>query len=233
MILGPLKVTVIVLSYDRPRMLREALASIRGADEVILLDDASHFDANALATEFRGSFKSIKVKIASPLTVQARKTTPRLGKAINTAIRETESHIITYLCDDDLFTPTWIEDVRKFFSTGSAHFVYGRWNVFKDGEKPGDAPCPLDPKWKMTTGNFAHLRKCSFRHDAWWDEKAIAVHDSWFLGRVLKAHPLRTIPSLKVLAGWRREHPFNMINFTDGRNYSPNADQVLGRGSLE
>ena len=233
MITGPLTVATIVLSYDRPRMLREALDSIKGADEVILLDDASHFDARALADEFKGKFKSIRVKVASPLDMKARKTTPRLGKAINEAIRGTECRIITYLCDDDLFAPNWIEDVRQFFGTGPDHFVYGRWNVFTHGESPGDAPCPLEARWKMTTGNFAHLRKCSFRHDCWWDEAAIAVHDSWFLGKAFKAHPLSKIRSIPSLAGWRREHPFNMVHFTDGRGYTKKADGVLDRGSLE
>ena len=59
-----LSVTVIVLSYNRPRMLKEALGSIKYADEVILVDDGSDFDVAAVAREFKFSSFSL---IGAPL----------------------------------------------------------------------------------------------------------------------------------------------------------------------
>ena len=53
------KVTVIVLSYNRPDMLKDALGSIKGADEVIVVDDGSDFDVRALVESFRNSLPNL------------------------------------------------------------------------------------------------------------------------------------------------------------------------------
>src|SRR3990170_8214917 len=229
-------VTVIVLSYNRPRMLREALSSIRGADEILLLDDGSNFDVRALVREKPPDCR-ISIRIAPPLGVEEPLVTPRVSRAINQAVRDASGSVIAYLCDDDLFYPSWPATLREYFGSASpdAHFVAGGWGLFTDGEPPGNKPWPA-PGCGLTTGNFAHRKRCSIEHGCWWVESSIAIHDGPFLfHRVAPVHPLAGIPRLppEAQAGWRREHPWNMFNFTGHAGYRPEARDVLARRALE
>jgi glycosyltransferase involved in cell wall biosynthesis len=229
------QVCTIVLSYNRPRMLREALRSINGADHVILLDDASDFDVWTLAKEELGRFPWHELRVAPRMTVQERMRTPRLGKAINMAIRSTFAGVITYLCDDDLFHKDWLHAVRQFFSACPAeHAVRADWGTFDDGQAPGNALCPrIPPSVALTTGNFAHTRECSISHDLWWHEGTVGSHDGVFVPKLLRAHPLASMYKLKMMAGWRREHPYNMLKFVQGTDFAPSAKDVLERKELE
>lgn len=231
----PVSVSVIVLSYNRPRMLAEALASIEGADEVLLLDDASDFDVRTLAAAQLRRFKRSDIRIAPSISLEGRLKTPRLGKAINEAIQASQCDVITYLCDDDLFHKDWISDLRNYFTKYRyRHCVRGGWGVFNDGEKPGDKICPLSAGFDMTTGNFAHRKGCSLKHNVWWDETSIAIHDAWFFVKgVFPSHPLRSFEKLPGLAGWRREHKHNMFQHTDSDGYLSTAEAVLRKGMLE
>ena len=229
------KVTVILLSYNRPRMLAEALESIRGADEVILLDDGSDFDVNLLAKPYANRFPKMVVRINPRLSIEDRLTVPRVGKAINQAIRDAEGDAITYLCDDDLFHPDWIPNVRKHLLENPVkpHVIYAQWNVFVDGDKPGDTFNDLRP-FEMTTGNFAHRKDCPTRCDMWWSEKTVACHDGYFVYWLQQKHPKWEVPKPPgVVAGWRREHPFNLIRYVSNQQYTHEARTILSRGLLD
>lgn len=230
-----LSVAVIVFSYNRPRMLLEALESIEGADEVILLDDASNFDVQTMCAPYLKRFPRSEIRIASPISVEDRLRVARAGAANNKAIRTCQSDIITYLCDDDLFHPDWLNNLRTYFTDHpEAHCVRAPWGVFNDGEEPGEKLCELRPAFDMTTGNFGHLKKCCFEHGVWWDELTVAVHDHAFITRsIFPVHPLATIPKLETIAGWRREHSYNMMKFTDSNGYLEAAADVLRRSALE
>lgn len=230
-----LTVAVIVLSYNRPRMLIEALDSIEGADEVLVLDDVSSFDVQALVAPYLKRFPRSEVRIAPPITLEDRLRLARMGAANNSAIRACQSDIITYLCDDDLFHKDWIRTIRTFFTENEGeHVVRAPWGLFQDGEEPGDKLCELRPAFDMTTGNFAHLKKCCIEHGVWWDELTVAVHDHAFITRgIFPVHPLETIPKLPQIAGWRRVHDYNMMHFTDANGYIGTAAEVLRRQVLE
>ena len=226
------EVCVIVLSYNRPRMLGEALRSIRKADQVILIDDGSDFDAAALLKDVKPDARECLLIQNPKLTHAERISVPHVGRGINEAIRKSSCGIISYLCDDDLFHEGWPEALRDFFSKNQAHVAFGGWNRFRDGEVPGDEPCPLGNI--LTTGNFAHRRSCSIEHGLWWGEHTVTVHDSYFVNHVIfRLHP--EYARIRALAGWRREHQYNMFNYTGGLadQYSPHGVEVLRREKLE
>ena len=233
-VVGP-SVCTILLSYNRPKMLLEAVKATREADELIVLDDGSDFDVEKVIGAELNRFPKVSIKVSKKMTVEERLGTPRLGKSINAAIRESSCEVITYLCDDDLFHEDWINHVRVFFSGSEDHVVRGKWGIFKDWDKPGEDLCPLKPDVDMTTGNFAHLRSCSVDHGMFWSEVVTAVHDSWFIrNAMLPRHPLASICKLDVLAGWRRDHAYNMMNFTNGAAcYTGGAAAALSRKTLE
>lgn len=229
------RVTVIVLSYNRPRMLAEALDSIKGADEVFILDDGSDFDIVEVARPFFNKFSKTLCRRSREMTVDQRLVTPRVGRSINQAIKDATGDAIAYLCDDDLFHPDWIENIRKHLLGNPAkpHIMYAQWNLFKDGEKPGDRVLPL-VYWELTTGNFAHRRDCPSKCDVWWSETTVACHDSHFIHWLQEKHPKETVPKPPgVVAGWRRDHPYNMALFSNNQSYTDKAREVLSRGYLE
>ena len=230
-----LKVCTLLLSYNRPKMLLEALKSIKDADELVILDDGSDFSVPDVVGNEINRFPKVSVKVSKKMTVEERLRIPRLGKSINAAIRESSCEVITYLCDDDLLHEDWIRHVREFFSGSKDHVVRGKWGIFKGWDKPGKGLCPLKPDVDMTTGSFAHLKSCSVDHGMLWSEVTTAVHDAWFIrNAMLPRHPLESIRKLNVLAGWRRDHAYNMINFTNGAAcYTGGAAAVLSRKTLE
>lgn len=226
------EVLVIVPSFNRPRMLKEALASIKGADEVLVLDDGSDFDVEEVVGASGLPAGTVSLKRAPCMTVDERMRTPRMAKAMNRAILETGRGIVAYLCDDDLFHPDWPDEVRKFFATHpEEHVVRASWGFFEDGKAPDGRICQLG-EHGMTAGNFAHRRACSIEHGLWWSEHAVAVPDHNFVRKIAEHHPWARIPALKVLAGWRRLHATNMLQFTNGDVFMPTVREVLGRGML-
>lgn len=223
-------VCCIVISYNRPTMLRAALASVRAArpDQLILVDDGSDFDVRALAVEFGVDH----LLTAPPLTIEQRLTIPRHGARINDALGLVRTHAITYLCDDDLHAPGWYDDLRAAWPFD---LVRGTWLVFDDGAEPSrdDPVLPLDPRG-MTTGNFAHSTRLAAKGAARWPTHVLNCLDHHFLVRL---HTRGRVNQFKAplvgFAGWRREHPKVVNNFSDGKGYLPDYRAVLAAGFLE
>ena len=236
-------VAVILLSYNRPTMLEMAWESIRatsGRVEVILVDDGSTaFDVVDWADRH-----AIRTRVfAPPRSIDRRMTQASLGRLINGALFHAHHGLgmaaVTYLCDDDLFAPGWLDAVRATLADPAGpHVMRGRWRAFDDPlidgplTKPRKSrPAALDVR-KMTTGNFAHRAECygeGFR----WSETTVAVHDDTALWNLNALHPLKDAVDANVLAGYRREHRFNAANVTSRTEYAVGAYEMLSRSTLE
>lgn len=223
-------VTTILLSYNRPRMLREALATCLDCDQLIVTDDGSDFDARALIHSTRSDAQLVT---APKMTLEQRLVTPRLGRLINTALSKVTCDVVTYLCDDDLFHPGWLPAVRAWFDAHPAeHWTRGLWYAFDDGEAPGDRVCPLDQRL-LTTGNFAHRIDCYRDEGIRWNESSVACHDDMFLWDVHRFHNTHAIPDSGAVAGWRRLHAHNALGYTQHAIYNANAHELFAGGFLE
>jgi glycosyltransferase involved in cell wall biosynthesis len=224
-------VTAIVLSYNRPKMLREALESVAGArpDQTIVVDDGSTFDVSEHVRWHYPQGASI-IK-AYPIPVQERLVTPRLGKLINAAIQSSRCDVIAYLCDDDLWINGWLDTVREYYA---AHpetvMVRGEWRVFQDADGPQYANplCPLDGR-QMTTGNFAHRRDFGAR----WPEDTVLSHDDRFLWDAhAKGVDTFAVPCIGF-AGYRREHAHNALHHANVYQFGASGAAYLSREWLE
>lgn len=225
-------ITTILLSYNRPRMLCEALGTVAGCDQLIVTDDGSDFDVRALV---RTCAPDAEFVTAPKMSVEARLTTPRLGALINRALSLVRCDVVTYLCDDDLFHPHWLPAVRAYFDMYQAeHWTRGAWYAFRDDD-PARRPerCKLDGR-QLTTGNFAHRIDCFRDEHIAWDETTIASHDNAFLWNAARMHDMRIVPFCGVVAGWRRLHKHNALLYADRAGYTASAATGLfGRGMLE
>lgn len=226
-------VATILLSYNRPRMLREALASLvtAGPDQVILVDDGSDFDpVSLIESAFPNAWQFV---VAPKMDLDERLVTPRLGSLINQALGKVTADVVTYLCDDDLFHPGWIAAVRNWFDAHPAdHWTRGRWYQFQDGEMPGDQHCPLDIR-QLTTGNFAHRIDCYQGEGIRWNTTSVACHDDLFLWDVHRFHNTHAIPDCGAVAGWRRLHAHNALQYTSNAVYHQNAAELFANKWLE
>jgi len=221
-------------------MLEHAFTSIVGADQIILVDDGSDvFDASVWQREHGVQYSVL----ATRHSIDQRMVTPSVGRLINGALH-IAAHVakvaaVAYLCDDDLFAPDWISTVRQtLLDPEGPHVCRGRWRSFDDplngppmAQAKKSRPTPLDWR-KMTTGNFAHRSECyleGFR----WSEATVAVHDDTALWRLHEIHPLDKAVDTRVLAGYRREHNWNMALYTTHAEYGIGAYEALSRGALE
>jgi hypothetical protein len=223
-------IAVIVVSFNRPRMLREALATVGEADQIILADDGSDtFDP-------RDVLPPDAMLIQNPLLPPyQRMRKPTCGALINRALRAVECDYVAYLCDDDLLAPGWLKAAKAALDADPAsHMVRGDWLSFEDGQPLETAvPSKFDCDPPLTTGNFAHRTRCTVACGCWWVESTISCHDGAFLGKYLTRHGSTDVAHVGTLAGYRREHPYNMLRYMDGNGYRPETRGLFESGRLE
>lgn len=235
------KVTVLVLSYNRPRMLREALASIKDADEVIVCDDGSDFDVAALVSEF--SFPSLSVIGAPQIPPEERLKLQRCPGLINEALRQATGDIVTYLCDDDIFGKQWLTALKDFYEKHDEkyHIVRGHCVRFEDDnmrtfeEQTKHLLVWAESPRQLITGNFAHLRKCFLEEGIQWEESTVWGHDTAFFDNIDKVHDTWTVPLIPTVACFRRIHGKMLTNHffleEDGssklKEFSPSAKEMI------
>ena len=225
-------IATILLSYNRPRMLCEALGTVQGCNQLIVTDDGSDFDVEALVS---GCYPAAEFVTAPKMGLDERLVTPRLGSLINRALALVECDVVTYLCDDDLFHPHWLMAVRWFFDHHPAeHWTRGAWYAFHEDD-PERKPerCKLDGR-QLTTGNFAHRLACFREERIAWDETTVASHDNAFLWQAARVHDMRLVPFCGAVAGWRRLHQHNALPYAARDGYTEHAaKELFARGFLE
>jgi glycosyltransferase involved in cell wall biosynthesis len=223
---------VIVLSYNRPHMLRQALDSVWAAapNAIVLADDGSDFDAAAVADE-----DEIRFVGGTKRSAQERRLEPSVGALLNTALQMLDTDVVAYLCDDDIMDREWLDYVG-FAATAhpEEHAWRGEWRRFHHGHAPAldDPLCSLDARG-LTTGNFAHRLACYRDEGLRWDETVVVSQDDLFTKHLLRLHP--TIRNVGR-AGWRREHAYNMLGYVDPRQphaLRPDVERIFDLGSLE
>lgn len=226
--------TAIVLSWNRPRMLEEALDSIRAQTlapaRVVVVDDGSTaFNVTDLV---RPILPDAYILAAPPMQPGMRAVLPRLGRLINVALGFTrQEDVVTYLCDDDLWHREWIEHVERAMADKAAHFCRGRWYAFNDGQVPGmEKRANLDQRG-MTTGNFAHSAACVLNEGLRWPEDVVLSLDDVFLHELVKHHG--EVRDIDRPAGWRRLHRFNMITYARAHHFSPAGLEMIAGDKQE
>lgn len=226
-------VCVILPSYNRPNYLAEALASCRAADQIIIADDGSDFDVLAVA---RSVGVDAELEQNEPITVAQRLRENRPPRLYNRALRRVTQPIVTYLCDDDVFAPDWIPAVKEAYADGNGfpHMIRGQWNILGTDQDSFEG----NTEWCLTTGNFAYRLTCVTDEQCYWNESTVAVHDALMLNDYVNRHSFQrggfNVPKLDMIAGWRRVHSMNMVNFAKSvHEYKDEAASALAGGWLE
>jgi spore maturation protein CgeD len=129
-------VSVLLTTYNRPGMLREAVDSVLGQTmtgfELIILDDNSsdpqQWDVLRTACQdWRTVLYRSNVQPAErPLTV-------RYAALANIGLKLARGRYVTYLCDDDLYLPERLEVMSRRLDEGDCQVVYGSQRCERGG----------------------------------------------------------------------------------------------------
>lgn len=210
-------VATILISFNRPRLIREALQSCKHADQLIIADDGSDVFNPAEALEELHHPNGMLLS-TSRRSVDARVAKEVLGLLVNRALLLVETDYVTYLCDDDLFHPEWIDFVRTTLDANpDAKSVYGKWLRLNSEESGGYMPA----------GSLAHRSNVRIR---WNPYQTCGVDETCAL-EVRRAGGLLEV---QQVAGWRRDHCMNLANFRLQPNLKDSATiEFLRKGALE
>jgi glycosyltransferase involved in cell wall biosynthesis len=160
-----MKVLILLLYYERPNLVRNALRSIVQANEhhqdweVVVIDDGSEAPALPIVAEFlAGHCDQVKV-IETRMTAQDKLRDGCLtGLAMNQAIEHSDADIGIMLCDDDALYPTYLRDLSRFFTENpDTMSCYSKVIVYdalhKLPEESTDTNCPLNRHTGPINGN--------------------------------------------------------------------------------
>lgn len=235
---APPTITAIVTSYNRPQMLRQALASllIQHPDQVILCDDGSDlFEPEEVVREF---FPSALVLKADKRTPEARVTENHICELINLALGKVTSTWVAYLCDDDMFAPGWFHIAKQYMRQNTKRKLWIGQFYQHSVEVPGwpsenDLTFPYyrDPSG-MTTGSFIHHRSISPK----WPVGAVTNQDALVVSQIIaQAGESPVSCQVPATALWWRHHKHNLSWITQHATIGLKQDALdtLKKGARE
>lgn len=138
------QVSVLLTSYNRAAMLREAIGSVRAQTfqdfELIILDDNSA-PGSGVPEVLAGYWGQPGIRIyKSGVADHERKLRTRYAVNINTGLTIARGAYITYLCDDDLYLPRRLEVMVARLDEGDCDVVYGWQRLDEDGRQKALRP---------------------------------------------------------------------------------------------
>lgn len=226
-----MKGNVIIFSYNRPRMVREAVESVlhRSVFKELtcwIIDDGSDFDILDLYEEFND--QRLIIAKGKPIPSDIRATdNSRFADNANEIMKMLKpNEFVVFMCDDDIFDPLWLQRVADYFDGDNLHLVLGDTYYFYDGENPytdsrmgfkagGEMRDRKDLIW-WNVGNWAHRTECFLNEGLKWTPAEGKAH-SWDVNYINDLQDLhKTYIFLKVPSLYRREHS-NMLSVRLGR----------------
>ena len=184
------KISVILRTKDRPKLLRKALTSLANQTyrdfEVVLVNDGGE-DVSDLVFYFKSYFQITYIRHDSSKGRTA---------AINAGLQRVQGAWIAYLDDDDILYPWHFESLLKAVDQSSAGVIYGDYNkaLFYSTEDNSPELLVGAPPWdysrqELLVGNYLpihtyiHLRKFIDELGP-WNENLDRLEDYDFLLRL-------------------------------------------------
>jgi spore maturation protein CgeD len=217
-------VSCILTSYNRPRMIRDALNSVARQThphyELIIVDDSDSFDVDEVVREF--GFPAVRVIRHAPGAEDIR-TQNRLPMNCNVGLEHASGDLISYLCDDDYFYPEWVEKAACFFSAHpEVSVAFGKLSIHRgtDAFFPYEQGRTLfydhpiaDPFYRLDHNQVMHRHfGARFRWNESMDREVLDAPDAVFWRSLAKAylfHPLDAFAAVK------RMHSKNLQKILD------------------
>ncbi|WP_332694896.1 glycosyltransferase family 2 protein [Halalkalibacter lacteus] len=216
-----LKITCILTSYNRPKGVREAVASVQNQTytnwELIIVDDNSNQNTKQVLKSLVKKDSRLKL-IQSGVKDSDRHKTVRYATCINLAIPHITGDLVTYLTDDDIYYPQRFEKmVNVFQNKPNVHIVYGKQQVLNINNKGKVVRKFIRPLVGVTKHPMSRVDHNSFMHRSTCFKKVRGWDDHPSLWRNADAGFFR-----KLVEFWNF-HPVNFI--TDEHRIHPKGIQ--------
>lgn len=175
------KVTVILTSYNKPRLVGEAIQSVLGQTfqdfELIVGDDNSNDQTRRTIARYLDDPRIVYLQTDIPEA--DRYQTCRYAAVINQGLKIAQGEYISYLCDDDIYYPRRLEVMAKYLDEHpEANIVYGAQRLkWKSGTFiPLKRVRPtVGVTWRaagqVDHNSVMHRRICSDKVGGWDDDK--------------------------------------------------------------
>lgn len=212
-----MKITCILTSYNRPKMIRHALKSIADQThkdyELLVFDDSTKFDIRKIVAEFLLTEAQVFHTDVAPVV---RGSVCRLSVNCNAGLKIAKGDLISFLADDDYYYPRWFEEADRFFSENPEKDVgYGKLRystsqemVFPKGGKGIFPGSPVtNPLNVLDHNQVIHRRFAPPYH---WPEKfkfCTAPDGKYFEAIAKSGRALHPIPADAAV---KRMHSFNL-----------------------
>ena len=199
------RVSVLLTTYNRPGMLREAIQSVLAQTyedyELIVLDDnSSHPGQRDVLWEYRDRIVLYK----SDVTAEERPERVRYAVLANTGLALARGEYVSYLCDDDLYLPNRLQAMVSRLDQGDCQVVYGSQRVLRGGEEQFTRyATAILPKASMVVDHSSvmHTARVAAEVGGWDDDRAHWRHaDAIFWDRLTAAshwfHPVHEVTDI-------------------------------------
>jgi spore maturation protein CgeD len=186
------RVSVLLTTYNRPGMLREAIGSVLAQTyedyELIVLDDNSSDPAQ---WEVLADHRNDVILYKSDITPAERPERVRYAVLANIGLALARGEYVTYLCDDDLYLPRRLELMTARLDEGDCQIVYGSQQVTRGGtEQFTRYATRILPKASMVVDHSSVMHTAQAARDAggWDEDRANWRHaDATFWDRLTEA----------------------------------------------
>lgn len=212
---------VIISSYNRPKMVREAIQSAlfqRASVQILIADDDSNEETRrAIEDEIRGHANCQVLYANRPRSGEFTNIPLRATSCINDALALVDAEFVHYLPDDDLFGSARFWAFEHFFDENpEADVAYGvMFTVDGSDEAVGEVfvgTTMADAVNWVDHGQFCHRRRVLERVPRWPAEPHYAF-DANFLSALTAAgyvfHPVDHV------VNYKRVHEHNLMGERD------------------
>lgn len=207
-----LKVSCILVSYNRPKWVRQAIKSIVDQThknyQLVLIDESSIFDIYDVAKEF--DLTDVVIRKYN-ISAGQRKGQNRLSINLNVGLALATGDLVCFLADDDYYYPGWFEAASRFFEARpEIKAAYGKLCYSNtDHMEFNESPAPVnlrffagpltDPFNKLDHNQVIHRR---FPSPYRWPEDLglIGGPDAYYFREVAKHqafHPINAWAAVK------------------------------------
>jgi glycosyltransferase involved in cell wall biosynthesis len=200
-----MKILILLLYYERPNLVRNALRSILKADahhqdwELVVIDDGSEAPALPTVAEImEGHHQQVKVFETRMTGQDKQRVGCLIGLAINQVIERSDADIGIMLCDDDALYPTYLRDLSRFFTENpdalscySKVIVYDALKELPEESTNVDSPLnrhiePINGYCMVDASQGAWRLRCNKEHGARFSYPLNRNHDGDFYAELYR-----------------------------------------------
>ena len=209
-------VSVVIVTHNRPRLLKRAIASVCATEsvlEIVVIDNASTDETPELCA----SLPAIKyVRLDRPQTI---------GAARNVGLIVSRGEFVTFLDDDDVrLTDSLTRQLEWLEQRPDVGFIYGQALIGDSEEAVAKTvypkACPEgDVFWRLMAQNFVPngsviFRRASVTAAGLFDDRSAAIEDWDMCVRIAEMYPVAVLKAPVMI--WKRSAP-------DSRQITSNA----------